>query len=179
MYSEFMVSPAHIHAQERLANGPRRGKVEAKLRTLMYAYMFMLAIMIAAALMAWLLVTMESPRSTMSQKRILIPLVALVFATTGAVGLVLGRVFVHQSCQRVGGMNQQRAIDILYPAYISTHWARAILLLVPALLATVATMITGDEKLLLVPAGCAWILAWLTPTISRFHNFAEACTKSK
>jgi hypothetical protein len=174
-----MVSSAHTHAQERLANGPRRGKVEGKLRTLTYAFMVMLAIILAAGVMGWLLVTLESPRSTLSQKRILIPLVALVFATTGAVGLVLGRVFVHQSCQRVGGLNLQRAVDILYPAYISTHWARAILLVVPALLATVATMVTGEKSLLLVPAGCAWILAWLTPTFSRFEKFADACTKSK
>jgi hypothetical protein len=178
MSSAFMDSPAHIHAQERLANGPRRGKVEGKMRTLTFAFLFMLAIIIVAAVMAWLLVTMEAPRSTLSQKRVLIPLVALVFATTGAVGLVLGRVFIQQSCQRVGGMNMQRAIDILYPAYISTHWARAVLLIVPSLFATVATMITGELSLLLVPAGCAWIMAWLVPTYARFEKFAQMCTKS-
>ncbi len=173
-----MVTSAHTHAQDRLANGTRRGKVEAKLRTLTFAFLFMLAIIIASAVMALLLVTMEAPRSTLSQKRLLIPLVALVFATTGAVGLVLGRVFIQQSCQRVGGMNIQRATDILYPSYISTHWARAVLLIVPSMLATIATMITGEKSLLLVPAGCAWIMAWLTPTHARFVKFAEACTKS-
>ena len=44
---------------------------------------------------------------------------------------------------------------------------------------TDATMVTGEKSLLLVPAGCAWILAWLTPTFSRFEKFADACTKSK
>lgn len=174
-----MVTSAHIHAQDRLANGTRRSKVESKLRTLTLSYLFMIAIILASAIMVFLLVTMEAPRSTLSQKRLLIPLVALVFATTGAVGLVLGRVFIQQSCQRVGGMNMQRAVDILHASYIATHWARAVLLIVPAVLGSVATMITGEKSLLLVPASCAWILAWLTPTSGRFMKFAEACCKSK
>lgn len=174
-----MATSAHVHAQDRLANGTRRSKIESKLRSLTIAYLFMLAIILASAVMVYLLVTMEAPRSTLSQKRLLIPLVALVFATTGAVGLVLGRVFVQQSCQRVGGMGVQRAVDILHPAYVATHWARAVLLIVPAILGSVATMITGEKSLLLVPLSCAWIMAWLTPTNARFMKFAEACSKSK
>ncbi len=174
-----MATSAHVHAQDRLANGTHRSKIEGKLRTLMLAYLFMIAIILASAVMVYLLVTMEAPRSTLSQKRLLMPLVALVFATTGAVGLVLGRVFIQQSYQRVSGMNMQRAVDILHSSYIATHWARAVLLIVPAILGSVATMITGEKSLLLVPVSCAWIMAWLTPTHGRFMKFAEACSKSK
>jgi hypothetical protein len=162
-----------------MANGPRRSKVEAKIRTLTYSYLFMISIIIVAAGMAWLLVAFESPRSTLAQKRMLIPLVALVFATTGAVGLVLGRLHIQQAKQRVGGMTLQRAVDILLGGYVNIHWTRAVLLLVPALLAIVATMLTGHKMLLLVPAGCAWIMAWMVPTIAKYEKFAGDCIASK
>jgi hypothetical protein len=170
---------AEVHARERMANGPRRSKMEAKVRTLTWVYLFLLGMMVIATGLAWLMLVHEPPRSTLAQKRLLVPLVALVFATTGAVGLVLGRVHVNQSKERVGGMSLQRATDILLGGYSNIHWARATLLVLPALLAIVATMITGDSKLLLVPAGCIWIMAWMVPTFARYERFAKNCIASK